>query len=176
MAPRHRGIEASRHRGKGWRLERLGRVCAGCGASDLLILLVSWGPRADCNDCVADRTDDYLLELLNSGGGGVGSSDRGQLGVEEAMQVNNLAAGNYTIRVTVLEAGPNDSIFDLDDDGTVGVPDLLILLSAWGKNPGHPADFNGDGTVGVSDLLALLANWGAMSPENDYILEVLSRN
>ena len=125
---------------------------------------------------VLNGPDDYLLELLNSGGGVVGSSDRGGLAVEEAMQVNDLAAGDYTIRITVLEAGPNDSIFDLDGDGAVGVSDLLILLSAWGKNPGHPADFNGDGTVGVSDLLALLGNWGPVSLENDYILEVLSRN
>ncbi len=38
--------------------------------------------------------------------------------------------------------------------------DLLILLPAWGRNPGHPADFNGNGSVGASDLLALLADWG----------------
>ena len=125
---------------------------------------------------VLNGPDDYLLELLNSGGGVVDSSDRGGLAVEEAMQVNALAAGDYTIRITVLEAGPNDSIFDIDNDGTVGVIDLLILLGAWGKNPGHPADFDGDGAVGVLDLLALLGNWGPVSLENDYILEVLSRN
>ncbi len=125
---------------------------------------------------VLNGPDDYLLELLNSGGGVVGSSNRGGLGIEEAMQVNNLAAGDYTIRITVLEAEPNDSIYDLDDDGTVGVKDLLMLLGAWGKNPGHPADFDGDGSVGVKDLLALLGNWGPVSVVNDYILEVLSRN
>ena len=40
------------------------------------------------------------------------------------------------------------------------VADLLMLLAAWGPNPGHPADFDGDGMVGFSDLLALLAAWG----------------
>ncbi len=50
--------------------------------------------------------------------------------------------------------------WDLDGDGDVGVGDLLILLAAWGPNPGHPADFDGNGNVGVSDLLALLANRG----------------
>ncbi|MEE8155109.1 MAG: FG-GAP-like repeat-containing protein [Phycisphaerales bacterium] len=125
---------------------------------------------------VLNGPDDYLLELLNDGGGVVGSSNRGGLGVEEAMQVNGLLAGNYTIRITVLEAGPNDSIFDLDDDGTVGSTDLLALLRAWGENPGHAADFNGDGVVGSVDLLLLLFNWGPVSLENDYILEVLSRN
>lgn len=49
---------------------------------------------------------------------------------------------------------------DLDADGSVGTSDLLILLSAWGSDPGGPPDFNGDGTVGTADLLELLANWG----------------
>jgi photosystem II stability/assembly factor-like uncharacterized protein len=51
--------------------------------------------------------------------------------------------------------------WDLDDSGSVGITDLLVLLAAWGPNPGHPADFNGDDFVGINDLLALLANWGA---------------
>ncbi len=45
-------------------------------------------------------------------------------------------------------------------DGAVGVNDLLGLLSAWGPNPGHAADFDGDGDVDIVDLLKLLANWG----------------
>ncbi len=64
--------------------------------------------------------------------------------------------------------------YDLDGDCTEGILDLLSLLAAWGKNPGHPADFDGDGSVGILDLLALLANWGGGA--NDYILEILSRN
>ncbi len=50
--------------------------------------------------------------------------------------------------------------WDLDGSGNVGVGDLLILLAAWGPNPGHPADFDGNDDVGVKDLLILLANWG----------------
>ncbi len=50
--------------------------------------------------------------------------------------------------------------WDLDGNNDVGVGDLLILLGAWGPNPGHPADFDGNDDVGVSDLLVLLANWG----------------
>ncbi len=49
---------------------------------------------------------------------------------------------------------------DLDDNGSVGILDLLALLAAWGTDPGGPPDFNNDGTVGILDLLALLANWG----------------
>ncbi|HRP62988.1 MAG TPA: dockerin type I domain-containing protein [Phycisphaerales bacterium] len=49
---------------------------------------------------------------------------------------------------------------DLNGDNTIDVLDLLILLGAWGNNPGHPADMNGDGTVDVLDLLILLGAWG----------------
>ncbi len=53
---------------------------------------------------------------------------------------------------------------DLDDDGLVGVTDLLILLGQWGPCPGGcppscPADLNGDCSIDVMDLLILLANW-----------------
>ncbi len=52
---------------------------------------------------------------------------------------------------------------DIDGDGTVGVNDLLILLSRWGpcKNCDDcRADLDGDCSVGVKDLLILLGNWG----------------
>ncbi len=55
----------------------------------------------------------------------------------------------------------NPCPWDLDDDGNVGVPDLLELILAWGTDPGGPPDFNGDGDVGVPDLLELILNWGA---------------
>lgn len=48
---------------------------------------------------------------------------------------------------------------DVNGDGIVNTEDLLLLLGAWGPNPGHPADFDGDGVVGTSDLLILLGNW-----------------
>ena len=59
-------------------------------------------------------------------------------------------------------AGPGSCPWDLDASGSVGILDLLILLSAWGPcAPGScPADLDGDGNVGILDLLALLANWG----------------
>ncbi len=48
---------------------------------------------------------------------------------------------------------------DLNGDGVVGVPDLLVLLASWG-NMNSAADLDMNGIVGVSDLLILLANWG----------------
>ena len=50
--------------------------------------------------------------------------------------------------------------WDLDDNGSVGVSDLLSLLGQWGANPGGPPDFDDDGNVGTSDFLVMLANWG----------------
>ncbi len=52
---------------------------------------------------------------------------------------------------------------DLDNDGQVGVKDLLILLGSWGpcdNCQNCSADLNGDCVVGVDDLLILLGNWG----------------
>ncbi len=65
--------------------------------------------------------------------------------------------------------GGNTKLADIDNDGdfdvgygngTVGILDLLVLLAAWGTDPGGPPDFDGDGMVGILDLLTLLANWG----------------
>ncbi len=65
---------------------------------------------------------------------------------------------------------------DLDGDGTVGVPDLLALLAAWGPCPAHcPAicvgDLDGSEAVDVPDLLALLAAWGPNSGPADLDLD-----
>ena len=52
---------------------------------------------------------------------------------------------------------------DFDCDGQVRVPDLVILLAAWGSSPGHMADFDCDGEVRVPDLIVLLGAWGQCS-------------
>jgi len=48
---------------------------------------------------------------------------------------------------------------DLDGDGTVGAPDLAVLLGNWGGT--GSADLDGDGSVGAPDLAAMLGAWGA---------------
>ena len=58
---------------------------------------------------------------------------------------------------------PGKCAWDLDGNGSVGVPDLLSLLGSWGPCPPKgdcPADFDNSGDVGVSDFLELLGNWG----------------
>ena len=49
---------------------------------------------------------------------------------------------------------------DVDDDGTVAVSDLLVVLAEWGECAGCAGDIDGDGMVAVSDLLVVLGNWG----------------
>ncbi len=51
---------------------------------------------------VVNGDDDYLLEVLDGGNNVVGTSDRGGLGTEEALQVQT-SAGSYTIQVTTLD-------------------------------------------------------------------------
>jgi subtilisin family serine protease len=54
---------------------------------------------------------------------------------------------------------PDFVIGDLDADGMVGVPDLVIMFGAWDAT-GSPADLDQDGVVGVGDLVILITNWG----------------
>ncbi len=51
---------------------------------------------------------------------------------------------------------------DADEDGIVGIVDLLSVLGAWGPCPpaSCPGDFNGDGAVGITDFEIVIANWG----------------
>lgn len=53
---------------------------------------------------------------------------------------------------------------DVDFDGTVGIFDLLALLTDWGACAECPSDINDDGVVSIEDLLILLANWGETLP------------
>ena len=85
--------------------------------------------------------DEYLIRV----GGWNGSSEgSGQLSVD----------------------GPGDPceteppcVGDIDEDGTVGVSDLLAIVGMWGE-AGGAGDIDEDGTVGVGDLLLAIDAWG----------------
>ncbi|MCA9293534.1 MAG: hypothetical protein KDA20_06950 [Phycisphaerales bacterium] len=49
---------------------------------------------------------------------------------------------------------------DVDQDGTVGVDDLQVLLFAFGTCAGGPGDVTGNGCVDLLDLNVMLLNWG----------------
>ena len=61
-------------------------------------------------------------------------------------------------------AGAGGCEGDIDGDGQVGIPDLLVLFGDFGACPAPPvpcdADLDGDGRVGVPDLLIVLRNFG----------------
>ncbi|MCH8314609.1 MAG: S8 family serine peptidase [Planctomycetes bacterium] len=74
-----------------------------------------------------------------------------------------LGAGRIDIGAAVSLGPPAPTLGDIDNDGSVGVKDLLSLLGSWGPcNSCHfcPADLDSDCQVGVTDLLILLGNWG----------------
>ena len=48
---------------------------------------------------------------------------------------------------------------DIDQDGSVGVSDLLTVVAMWGESGGI-GDVDGNGTVGVGDVLAIVEVWG----------------
>ena len=67
---------------------------------------------------------------------------------------------------------PDDCGFvDLDDNGEVGVGDLLIVLGNWTPAVDQPvavdADLDDDGDTDVVDLLTLLGCWGPVEPGCD---------
>ena len=73
-----------------------------------------------------------------------------------------LVAGGRDGTISCLSGGIDAIVFnpaDINQDGSVNVIDLLIVIDQWGQTD-SPADINGDGIVNVSDLLMVIANWG----------------
>ncbi|NNM25511.1 MAG: hypothetical protein HKO59_05930 [Phycisphaerales bacterium] len=50
---------------------------------------------------------------------------------------------------------------DLDGDGEVGLPDLVMVLTFWGPCDDCPADIDGNGFVDLGDLALVLVGWGS---------------
>ncbi|MDP7070754.1 MAG: hypothetical protein QF561_05330 [Phycisphaerales bacterium] len=48
---------------------------------------------------------------------------------------------------------------DINEDGHVGVDDILAVISRWGSND-TDVDVTGNGLVDAEDLLLIIANWG----------------
>jgi hypothetical protein len=119
---------------------------------------------------VHNGADDYLVEILDAADTILYSINRGPVGVEEAGQYDFAAAPDtLKVRVTGLECA---NAYNVIADCGVGIEDFLELLSAWGPNPGHPADYDLNGVIDIVDFAALLANWG----ESEYVLEFLVRS
>jgi hypothetical protein len=72
-----------------------------------------------------------------------------------------LVAGGRDGRITCFSGGLDAVVFDpadINQDGVVGVADLLLVIDQWGSTDA-PADVDGDGIVGVNDVLLVVAAW-----------------
>ena len=112
--------------------------------------------------------NDEVIELYAGSGGGAGI-DLSIVGLEAISYVRITNPGDPATTPAVeidafSDVAPEVNPADLNQDGIVGIVDLLILLAAWGPCPDPPepcpADLDGDGTVGIFDLLTLLGAWG----------------
>lgn len=57
-----------------------------------------------------------------------------------------------------------DCLGDLDDDASVGVNDVLLLLAVFGCATNCDGDLDNDGVVAVTDVLLMLGAFGATCP------------
>ncbi len=141
---------------------------AGEGESDVYV--INNASSGSFASVVLNGADDYRLEILDGNDAVLATVNRGGLGIEEAVQYDPASLpATVKLRITILEcANP----YNVSGDCGVGLDDFLDLLTAWGPNRGHPADFDGDGVVSITDFLDLLAAWGS----SNYNAEVLIRS
>ncbi|MCH8151544.1 MAG: hypothetical protein IH830_04120 [Planctomycetes bacterium] len=74
--------------------------------------------------------------------------------------------------VDLLRIDPLCCVGDINQDGVVGILDLLLLLGAWtafSETCCCPEDLDGDGDVDVIDLEILRANWGPCSQSGQQV-------
>jgi len=74
-----------------------------------------------------------------------------------------LVAGGRDGTIACLSGGIDAVVYnpaDINEDGIVGITDLLIVIDQWGQT-NSIADINNDFTVDVSDLLMIIDAWGA---------------
>lgn len=98
-----------------------------------------------------------------------------------ALQIENLSptdAGNYNCVVTnacgqvislsaMVAVIPPGCPGDADGDGAVGLGDIAILITNWGRTvPPAPggADLDGSGAIGLGDTAAVIQNWNTTCP------------
>lgn len=78
------------------------------------------------------------------------------------LKVANYALATVDMHINLSTSGPTTTCSaDISGNGTIGVEDMLSLLSLFGTaSENYDADFNSDGVVGVDDMLAFLSLYG----------------
>lgn len=121
----------------------------------------------------ARAQQDLVIDILNSGGGVLGTINNTTVGNNEAVVGFNLgSAGTYFVRVRSNFSQGNVQAYnlavtltnqgiqgDLNGDGCVNATDLAVMLGVWGPTQTN-ADLNGDLEVNAADLALLLGAWG----------------
>lgn len=104
--------------------------------------------------------DGVVVDTLRGVTDGYAMSRNGRWVVFEAILADG-TEGAYMIDRGA-DACPPACAADFDEDGSIGVGDLLLFLQAWGSDDltFDIAPEGGDGQVGVLDLLAILEGWG----------------
>jgi len=117
----------------------------------IMLRVLSIDPRAanDAVSSVASAPDDGFFTPANYRGGF--APDENWLCTWSAADAFGFVVNNDCVEIIPCPA-------DLDGNASVGVADLLDLLSQWG-GPGT-GDLDNSGVVGVADLLELLGQWG----------------
>ena len=126
-------------------------------------------PPAPADDWVLTNLNDVIAPCANDNFDLLAAHDINDNGWIIAIADRDPDAGNFDPHAILLTPCQGQDCVvvcdpDIDNDGTVFIPDLLILLAAWGPCLDVPAccraDLNCDGAVNVPDLLELLAAWG----------------
>ena len=150
-------------------------VSLSAGSQFITTLWGTW-PHADqWREVVsADFTGDGLDDIAGwvNGSWWVASSDGQQFAAEPwtqwstdgqwlDIQVGQFGGG-WAARNGSVSSSTGALTADLNQNGTVGFDDFLILSGSFGENvPSEPrADIDGDGQVGFADFLVLSANFG----------------
>jgi hypothetical protein len=99
-----------------------------------------------------------LIMQLTVPDGGFGPTCSVGIQYRPAGMMSDVVVNNTSPILLGLEVG------DVNDDLTVDVNDLLLVIGSWGsKSPGL-ADPNDDGVVDVNDLLLIISHWGGFGP------------
>ncbi|MFM2164053.1 MAG: hypothetical protein RL325_490 [Planctomycetota bacterium] len=141
----------------------IGTTCAGSGAAFHTIAYNDDAPTCLDAPGSANSYGSWIDATNNGATGGFAGFPLTQDLV--AGQTYYICVGGFGTTTTVSGflniSGPqgNACPADLDGDGTVGAPDLAVLLGNWGGT--GSADLDGDGSVGAPDLAEMLGAWGA---------------
>ena len=75
---------------------------------------------------------------------------------------DSTTTGELTTTTTIEEPPPPPTPWDINNDGTVNIQDLVLVANEIGQfGENLKGDLNGDGTVNVLDLVIVASHFGA---------------